>query len=67
VNLSRLNRMLVSAAFLLGVAGCSVSPLRHLEGIPASVHRLAPGQENRTRASDDVVNLDGLHRIRTGP
>jgi len=54
VNLSRLNRMLVSAAFLLGVAGCSVSPLRHLEGIPASVHRLAPGQENRTRASDDV-------------
>ncbi len=54
VKLPRLNRVLLGVAFLLGVAGCSVSPLRHLEGIPASVHRLAPGQENRTRASDDV-------------
>lgn len=39
---------------LLLAAGCAVSPLRHLEGVPASVRPLASGQTNATRASDDI-------------
>ena len=44
------------------LTGCAFSPLRHLEGVPASVGRLKPGERNETRVSDDVAeaSADGL-------
>ena len=54
MNPSRLNRPLLGLALSLLVAGCSVSPFRHLEGVPASVRPLTSGQTSVTRASDDV-------------
>lgn len=56
-------RAAVVALVLPGVlAGCALSPFRHLEAVPSSVEPLGAGELNCTRASDDVEDAaaDGL-------
>lgn len=58
----RILSAVVAAGLLLLGGGCALSPFRQAEGVPSSVHPLAPGEQNHTRLGDDVDEAaeDGL-------